>query len=720
MPDRRLLILDDDQLTAQTIQNIAEFSGIEVRATQSHDQFFDWVSEWKPGYIVLDLIMPKMDGVQIMAKLGEAGCEARVILTSGVAPRVMKAAEQSARQHGLDLLGALYKPFSPAQFRGLLNREPPLSLSSSRQQAGTRGVEIPVTVQDLKYAIEHEQLLLTYQPKVWCRTGQLAGFEALVRWQHPQLGLIGPDRFIALAETNGLIDSLTEWVIDRALSWFSGFTARHIHSADTSYLLASVNQALLAINISARSLPNFQLFERCLERARFLGIDPSQIVFELTETSAMEDSQLSLDNLTRLRMKGFLLSIDDFGTGYSSMHQLVRLPFSEIKIDKSFVMSCMTSVESRTVVRSIVDLGASLGLTSTAEGIEDQPTLDFLASIGCDIAQGYFIGYPMAANDVDEWFESYIKLGEVRRARALHRLNLLDTEPEVRFDSLTRLAQHLFHSSYAAISLLEHDRQWFKSRQGFTIEETPRTESICTFTIEQDDVLVVEDTLKDSRTSELPLVSSDPKIRFYAGCPLTTDEGYRVGTLCVMDTKPRSFSARERAVLKDLGEQVEVQFGLPALEDTDGLFRVLSRSSFEKRADPVISLGVRLQSTLRLATIRLEGLAGIRQSLGSSQRAIMIKAFAKMLSESFGFSDLIARLEEDVFVTLSLNDDLRSMETALNKLTVMVSEFNSASDRVASVNFSVGQASCLASPDLDLRALIADANAHRVGSIMTG
>ncbi len=109
---------------------------------------------------------------------------------------------------------------------------------------------------------------------MWCRTGQVAGFEALVRWQHPQLGLIGTDQFIAQAEINGLINSLTEWVIDRALSWFSGFTARHIHLADTSYLLASVNQALLFINISARGLPNFMLFERCLERARLFGNRP--------------------------------------------------------------------------------------------------------------------------------------------------------------------------------------------------------------------------------------------------------------------------------------------------------------------------------------------------------------------------------------------------------------------------------------------------------------
>jgi len=160
---------------------------------------------------------------------------------------------------------------------------------------------------------------------------------------------------------------------------------------------------LLSVNISARTLTDFQIVDRIAARCLETGIDPALVSLELTETSAMEDPVMSLDLLTRFRMKGFQLSLDDFGTGYSSMLQLVRLPFSEIKVDKSFVMTAMRSQESRTVVKSVVDLGHSLGLSVTAEGVEDVQTLDYLRSIGCDRAQGFFIGRPMNEDAVATW-----------------------------------------------------------------------------------------------------------------------------------------------------------------------------------------------------------------------------------------------------------------------------------------------------------------------------
>ena len=142
---------------------------------------------------------------------------------------------------------------------------------------------------------------------------------------------------------------------------------------------------------------------RCVER----NVAPRRLIFELTETSAMEDPVASLDLLTRMRMKEFQLSIDDFGTGYSSMLQLVRLPFSEIKVDKSFVMSARRSQESRTLIKSIVDLGHNLGLHVTAEGVEDQLAMDYLKSVGCDLAQGYLIARPMLGDEALAWANHY-------------------------------------------------------------------------------------------------------------------------------------------------------------------------------------------------------------------------------------------------------------------------------------------------------------------------
>jgi EAL domain-containing protein (putative c-di-GMP-specific phosphodiesterase class I) len=147
------------------------------------------------------------------------------------------------------------------------------------------------------------------------------------------------------------------------------------------------------------------LYELC----RQYKVAPERVVLELTESSAMVESMLSLDLMTRFRVKGFQLSIDDFGTGFSSMVQLVRLPFSEIKIDKSFVMQAQQSQESRTMIKSIIDLGHSLGLLVTAEGVEDLDTLNYLNSLGCDLAQGYLIGHPMPGDAARSWAERKIQ-----------------------------------------------------------------------------------------------------------------------------------------------------------------------------------------------------------------------------------------------------------------------------------------------------------------------
>lgn len=395
----RLLILDDDANVGKMIQLIAETVGLAARFVTEPAAFFRAVDEWQPSHIALDLLMPEMDGVQVLGELAERQCRARIIVTSGVGTRVLEAAGRSASERGLDIAGILAKPFSPATLRGML----------APAQAGTQHVpaaRVPapastprspfvVTEAALREAMDQNQLWVAYQPKIACTTGRLAGFEALVRWSHPIHGLVMPDQFIPFAEQHDLIDALTECVLARALAWLAG-----------TYPGTSEEAPSLSVNISARTLKDPAFVERLLAGCRDHDLDPERLTFELTETSAMEDPVTSLDLLTRMRMKGFRLSIDDFGTGFSSMLQLVRLPFSEIKVDKSFVMTASHSQESRAVIRSIVDLGRSLGLTSTAEGVEDARTLDYLTEIGCDLAQGYYIARPMPGTAVSAWAAS--------------------------------------------------------------------------------------------------------------------------------------------------------------------------------------------------------------------------------------------------------------------------------------------------------------------------
>lgn len=404
MQGGRILILDDDPAIGQTIKAIAETAGLSARYTEDPDEFFELVDGWQPTHIAIDLVMPRMDGVQVIVQLAARDCRARLIVSSGVDGRVLDAAGRSAAEHGLDIVGVLAKPFSAAALRELLSNP----VAARRPAAASKRMPARpgVTGEELWHAIERNQLHLVYQPKIRCANGEIAGFEALVRWTHPEHGLIGPDRFIPLAEECGLIDDLTDLVLEQALEWFSA------HFPEAGICLAvnlsskSMPATQLSVNISARTLDDEQFVDRITARCAARGVAPSRLVFELTETSAMEDPVASLGLLTRLRMKEFQLSIDDFGTGFSSMLQLVRLPFSEIKIDKSFVLTAKQSQESRTVIRSIVDLGRSLGLQTTAEGVEDAETLDYLRDVGCTLAQGFYIARPMPGDAVLKWIEA--------------------------------------------------------------------------------------------------------------------------------------------------------------------------------------------------------------------------------------------------------------------------------------------------------------------------
>ncbi|MDF2446078.1 MAG: cph2 14 [Moraxellaceae bacterium] len=417
----RLLILDDEAMTGATLQRMVALSGFAARHATNADDFFRLLKEWAPDVVSLDLVMPGMDGIEVIRSLGGQQQKALLIITSGVGSRILEAAERSARAHGLDIVGFLPKPFSAATLRQLLlktqarlAKRPPvvetaslpereLSVAARQRLVAVRSpaAEPGPSVVDLRTALDRLEIRLAYQPKVDCSTGALVGFEALARWIRPELGHVRPEVFIALAEQHGLIDELTCRVTDLALAWLAGL-AREA-AACSATVRSSLEQVQLSLNVSALSLGNQALFERMVLRCRQLGIASQRVVLELTETSAMQDAITALDNLTRLRLQGCHLSIDDFGTGYSSMVQLVKLPFSEIKIDKSFVMRATSCEESRAVVRSVVDLGRSLGLSITAEGVEDEATLRYLKELGCDSVQGYWISRALAPDAVIPW-----------------------------------------------------------------------------------------------------------------------------------------------------------------------------------------------------------------------------------------------------------------------------------------------------------------------------
>ncbi|MES2603605.1 MAG: EAL domain-containing protein [Pseudomonadota bacterium] len=674
----KVLVLDDDVLTGKTIQKVVAFNDYESRLANEADEFFRIYREWKPDYIALDLIMPKMDGMQILAELAALKCNSAIIITSGVGKRVLDAAMRAAREQGLHVLGVLGKPFNAASLKALLDSYIPFNLGQEDETEKDNPADIaqgkvaeasssqhwmlksPLTADDLEQALERHELFNVYQPKVDSHSLVLTGFEALVRWQHPVRGLIPPDAFVPLAEENGLIDRLTIGVLNDALGWFA---KQRLHGSAFHNFLQHADNLSVAVNISAKTLNNPAIFDKFFEMCSMWNVHPQQVIFELTESSAMQNPVTALSILTRLRMRGFRLSIDDFGTGFSSMLQLVRLPFSEIKVDKSFVMTALASSESRAVIKSIIDLAHSLGLQVTAEGIETAETLDYLKNQGCDLLQGYYIAAPMREADVGKWLERRYPQQEQQRVAALHATNLLDSAPEERFDSLIALARRLFDVPMAFFSLLDEERLWIKSRAGVGISQMSRIDSICTHTIKGSGLLVVEDALEDQRFAHLPLVNETPGVRFYAGCAIESNEGSRIGTVCLLDTKPRHFFELETRVLQQFARLIEQQLRPAAPELKDDVTRLLNREGFEVNAVVALGLCFQLKKVSAMVMYDLEGRDG------EVIDAPVMSLFAGILRSCLRSSDVIARFAPEArFMIFLVGVDQEAAEKILGRI----------------------------------------------------
>ena len=256
---------------------------------------------------------------------------------------------------------------------------------------------------ELRRALDAHELVVHYQPQVDLRSGELCGLEALVRWQHPDRGLLPPGAFLPVAETTGLVTPLTLRVLDLVLAQVRQW-------ADEG------QEVPVAVNLSARCLSDTDLPDVVAAALARHGVPARLLWLEVTESATMTDPERALGILRRLSADGVRLSIDDFGTGYSSMSYLRRLPVGELKVDRSFVSEMTRDDSDAVLVRSTVDLGHNLGLSVVAEGVEDEETLRALSDLGCDVAQGYLLGRPMAPEALAGWRAEY-----EQRRHGLHR-----------------------------------------------------------------------------------------------------------------------------------------------------------------------------------------------------------------------------------------------------------------------------------------------------------
>lgn len=379
-------IIDDDPDMVELLCEVVELNGLPANGFNRATHFFREVKVIEPGAVmVLDLDMPEMDGIEAMRQLAKMPNPPALIVISGHDSGVLHATENLCRAHNLNILAALCKPLPLDVFRELLEEynQGRTGIKAVKHQMGRESF---TTVELLK-AIHKEQLVLHYQPQIDIATGKLTGVEALVRWQHPEDELIYPDRFLPFTEENGLMQALTHWVIEQAVQ-----QEQRWHNA--GFPLA------ISVNVSASDITSLTLPEQLAEMLENKQLDPTRLTLEITESTLMGKLDTSLDILTRLRLKGIGLSIDDFGTGYSSLQQLHRAPFTELKIDKSFVAKLPTEKEARAIVKTCILLGHEMDMKVIAEGVENQEQLDCLAELGCDRAQGYFLGRPVPAEQI--------------------------------------------------------------------------------------------------------------------------------------------------------------------------------------------------------------------------------------------------------------------------------------------------------------------------------
>jgi EAL domain-containing protein (putative c-di-GMP-specific phosphodiesterase class I) len=255
----------------------------------------------------------------------------------------------------------------------------------------------------LRRAIEQRELVVHFQPKAELESGRIVGVEALVRWDHPERGLLGANEFVPVAETTGLVKPLTRHVLEAALEQCAEWNAAGL-------------DLHVSVNLTIPDLLDLELPDRIQALLGRTGVRAEQLELEITETTILADPFRVRQVLTRLNEMGLGLAIDDFGTGYSSLAYLKRLPVQTIKIDRSFVMGMCEDASDATIVRSTVDLGRNLGLAIVAEGVESQEVWDALRALGCSLAQGYFIGRPVSAAELTAQLSRDAASRELRRA----------------------------------------------------------------------------------------------------------------------------------------------------------------------------------------------------------------------------------------------------------------------------------------------------------------
>ncbi len=389
----RFLVAEDHEFQRSVLVRMLESLGAKAvhEAADGHGALKILQDPTRPVDIVIsDLEMPGMDGMEFVRHLGETGVRVSIILASALERKLLASIATMSEAYGINLLGVVEKPITPAKLEALITLHKPAQVQWGRSK--TAGPTF--TLEEIAAGLKNNEFEPFFQPKVELATGRVKGAEALARWRHPQHGIIAPYAFIEPLEDNDLIDELAWVMLRKAAAFCSTWRSAGL-------------EATVSVNLSLKSLTDTRLADRVTELVLSENLEPRHMVLELTESAATTDVGKALENLARLRIKGFGLSIDDYGTGYSSMQQLTRIAFTELKIDQSFVTNAAKQESAKVILESSLDMARKLNITAVAEGVETQADWNLLRQLGCGLAQGFFIARPMEAGAYPNWVRGW-------------------------------------------------------------------------------------------------------------------------------------------------------------------------------------------------------------------------------------------------------------------------------------------------------------------------
>ena len=401
----RVLIVDDEAIQRLILARCVEMLGWKADTAENLDEAVSKFSARAHDVVVIDLCLGEQDGLHLLRHLRRDHADPSIIFVSGVDDRIRGAAFRVARDLGLRVAGTLAKPIDPYSLHALLLSNPARIRNDSRLVTGSPGAD------ELDQALRDNEIHAEYQPKTDLITGEIVGVEALARWHSPTRGNVPPDQFVPVAEQSDLINRLTYRIMEDAIA--ACRTWREVRP-DCS----------VAVNISPHVLPDPRLLSTIDKILAQYRMPPGALIAEVTESTMISNLPVATEVLTRMSIRGVRVSMDDFGTGYSSLLSLLRMPFTELKIDRSFVSVCRTDPEAWKIVRATVSLARELGMRVVAEGIETEDLSDRLRDAGCDMGQGWFFGRPMRAEALMAWISPPVveKLPVVEKPPVVERL----------------------------------------------------------------------------------------------------------------------------------------------------------------------------------------------------------------------------------------------------------------------------------------------------------